>query len=78
MTVTVTEFKAKCLSLIDQVQKIGKPIVITKHGKPIVRVVPEHPLKQIEEVRQQLAGSVQRYAGPFEPAISDKEIETYK
>jgi prevent-host-death family protein len=78
MTVSVTEFKAKCLNLIDQVQKFGEPLVITKHGKPIVRVIPEHLPKQIDEVRQKLAGSVHRYEAPFEPAVSDTEIEAYK
>ena len=34
------EFKAKCLQLMDQVQKTKKPIVITKHGKPVARLVP--------------------------------------
>lgn len=34
------EFKAKCLRLMDDVQRTGEPIEITKHGKPVVRVVP--------------------------------------
>ncbi len=39
-TVAVSEFKAKCLSLLDQVQKTKKPIRVTRFGKPIAEVVP--------------------------------------
>lgn len=34
------EFKAKCLRIMDEVQSSKTPIVVTKHGKPIVTIVP--------------------------------------
>ena len=34
------EFKAKCLGLLDEVEKTRKEIVITKRGRPVARVVP--------------------------------------
>ncbi|MBI4397984.1 MAG: type II toxin-antitoxin system prevent-host-death family antitoxin [Candidatus Omnitrophica bacterium] len=34
------EFKAKCLKLMDTVQQYGEEIVITKHGKPVAKLVP--------------------------------------
>jgi prevent-host-death family protein len=34
------EFKAKCLKLMDEVQLSKHPIVVTKHGRPIVIVTP--------------------------------------
>jgi prevent-host-death family protein len=36
--VTATEFKAKCLKLLDEVDAEG--IVITKHGKAVAKLVP--------------------------------------
>ena len=33
-------FKAKCLQLMDDVQKYHKEIVITKFGKPVAKLVP--------------------------------------
>ena len=33
-------FKAKCLHLMDEVQKYRKEIVITKFGKPVAKLVP--------------------------------------
>jgi prevent-host-death family protein len=38
--VAISEFKAKCLSLLDQVQKTKKPILVTRFGKPIAEVSP--------------------------------------
>jgi prevent-host-death family protein len=39
-SVPAGEFKAKCLAIMDEVQAGGEAIVITKRGKPVVRVVP--------------------------------------
>jgi antitoxin (DNA-binding transcriptional repressor) of toxin-antitoxin stability system len=36
--IKASEFKAKCLKLIDEVAETGEAIVITKRGKPIARV----------------------------------------
>jgi prevent-host-death family protein len=35
----VSEFKSKCLGLLDEVAK-GNTLVITKHGRPIARISP--------------------------------------
>jgi prevent-host-death family protein len=35
---TVTEFKAKCLRVVDELPPLG--IVLTKRGRPVARVVP--------------------------------------
>jgi prevent-host-death family protein len=34
------EFKARCLQVMEQVNKTKTPVVITKRGKPIARLVP--------------------------------------
>jgi prevent-host-death family protein len=34
------EFKAKCLHLLDEVQRSRKEIVITKRGRPVARLLP--------------------------------------
>ncbi|HEY2930642.1 MAG TPA: type II toxin-antitoxin system Phd/YefM family antitoxin [Acidobacteriota bacterium] len=37
-TMTVTEFKAKCLKILDELDAQG--LIVTKRGKPIARVAP--------------------------------------
>ena len=39
-TLAITKFKANCLTLLDEVSRHKKRIVITRHGKPIAEVVP--------------------------------------
>jgi prevent-host-death family protein len=40
ITVSVTEFKAKCLRLLADVEKKGDRIIITKRGRPVAQVGP--------------------------------------
>lgn len=37
------EFKARCLALLDEVAETGKPLLVTKRGKPVARLVPVEP-----------------------------------
>jgi prevent-host-death family protein len=39
-TIKASEFKARCLALMDQVAATGEPIVITKNGEPVSQLVP--------------------------------------
>ena len=39
-TILVSEFKAKCIGLLKEVQKTKKPLVVTLRGKPLARVEP--------------------------------------
>lgn len=41
--VSISEFKAKCLALVDLVKKTGQPLLITKKGEPIAQVTPPPP-----------------------------------
>jgi prevent-host-death family protein len=38
-------FKARCLAVMDDVQATGEPVIVTKRGKPVVKVVPIKPEK---------------------------------
>ena len=46
MEITATEFKSKCLSLMDQVNEKLEEVIITKHGKPIAKLVPVPTLEE--------------------------------
>ena len=39
-TIKASEFKARCLKLMDEVADNGAEIVITKNGRPVSRLVP--------------------------------------
>ena len=42
-SVSATRFKAECLALMDRVAQSGQPLVVTKHKRPVVRVMPAEP-----------------------------------
>ena len=36
----ISEFKAKCLAVLARVGRTGNPVLITRFGKPVARIVP--------------------------------------
>jgi prevent-host-death family protein len=38
--IKASEFKAKCLALMDEVARTGHRVIITKNGKPVAELVP--------------------------------------
>ena len=58
MKMTATEFKAKCLAVIDQVHRRGESVVITKHGKVVAQKRKRgRPPKVRPEIEEQEAQS---------------------
>lgn len=48
------EFKARCLALLDEVAETGKPLLVTKRGRPVARVVPvESPPGLLHSVKKE-------------------------
>jgi prevent-host-death family protein len=60
-------FKARCLALLDEVAQTGQPVVVTKRGKPVARLVPVEEPKRIE-------GSVLQCDDILSPVLSDWEM----
>ena len=74
-TVSISDFKARCLAILDRVKKTGQPVIVTRRNEPIAQVVPPPPV----EGRMVWLGS-QRSAGQIvgdivSPAVSPKEWE---
>jgi prevent-host-death family protein len=39
-TVPATEFKSRCLALLEEVRETRQPLLVTRHGKPVVEISP--------------------------------------
>ena len=37
--IPAAQFKAQCLAVMDQVAQSGRSVVVTKHGKPVVKII---------------------------------------
>jgi prevent-host-death family protein len=70
MKIAVTEFKAKCLKLIDEIARVRDPIILTKHGKPVAKLIPIE--EQTDHLSQfgYMAGSA-TITGDIESAITE-------
>jgi prevent-host-death family protein len=67
------EFKARCLKVMDQVHKTREPVVITKRGKPVAKLVPAD--KNPDDIFGCLKG-VFKIVGDIEsPVVSPDEWE---
>jgi prevent-host-death family protein len=56
-TVGISELKAHCLRLVDEVARRRSELIITKRGKPIARVVPLDELPR-DDALARLRGTV--------------------
>ncbi len=68
-TMAAGEFKAKCLSVLDEVERRQRTVIVTKRGRPVAQVVPLPTSRG-----STLEGSLLRDEEPFAPvAVSWKE-----
>jgi prevent-host-death family protein len=75
--ISISEFKAKCLGLIERVHKTRQPLRITRHGKPVAEVIPAGP----DRKRKFLGGMVgtgEIVGDIVSPIIDLDEIEAYR
>jgi prevent-host-death family protein len=64
------EFKARCLTLMEDVRSTREPLIITKRGKPVAKLVP------IEEKKDDFIGGLKgviRVVGDIESPIDGWE-----
>ena len=72
-TIKASEFKAKCLKLMDEVAETGESIVVTKNGQPVSRLVPYR--SRPESLFGVLKGSVEIRGDIIEPIDVEWEAD---
>ena len=76
--VSASEFKAKCLSLLDRVNKTKTPLRILKRGKPVADVVPPSPPPEERNWIGSMADSMEITGDIISPVIDLEDIEAMK
>ncbi len=76
MKLAASEFKAKCLSLLDRVHDDGEPITITKRGRVVARLVPAGEADRRPWLR--VRHTARWHGDPFDPVVKEREIEALK
>lgn len=75
--VSISEFKAKCLGLIEQVHKTRQPLRITRHGRPVAELIPAGPDRK-RKFLGDMAGTVEFLGDIVSPVIDLDEFEVYR
>ena len=76
--VAISEFKAKCLSLLDQVQKTKRPIRITRFGKPVAEVIPPSPEAPAGDWIGSMKDTMKILGDIVSPADNEKDWEALR
>jgi prevent-host-death family protein len=76
--VAISEFKAKCLALLDRVQKTKKPIRITRRGKPIAEVVPPSPAADSRSWIGSMVGRMEILGDIVSPVMEEDDWEALR
>ena len=76
--IAISEFKAKCLALLEQVRKTKKPLRITRRGKPVAEIVPPNPTAESGSWVGSMAGTFKIVGDIVSPVIDEGDIEALK
>jgi len=76
--VSISEFKAKCLALLEQVNKTKAPLRITRHGKPVAEVVPPTTVMDRAAWIGSMKGRMEILGDIISPASDEDEWEVLR
>jgi prevent-host-death family protein len=76
--VAISEFKAKCLGILEEVRKTRRPIRVTRFGKPVAEVVPPTPAERPKRWLGSMAGTIKIVGDIVGPTGSLDDWEAWR
>jgi prevent-host-death family protein len=76
--IAISEFKAKCLSLLEEVNKTKTPLRVTRRGTPVADVVPVSPDSEQGVWIGSMSGTLKITGDIVSPVIDIREIEALR
>jgi prevent-host-death family protein len=73
-TVPAASFKARCLELMDRVRETRETYIVTKHGKPVAKLVPYEDVPH-RPFLGSMAGTLLKYERPFDPIDGEWDMD---
>jgi prevent-host-death family protein len=73
--IAVSKFKATCLGVLERVRKTGKPILVTRFGKPVAQIVPPPEPKRSKRWVGSMAGTARIIGDIVAPAVDESDWE---
>ena len=77
-TMAAAKFKAQCLAVMDEVQAKREPVLVTKNGKPVAKLVPldlpdeVDPLDAFRFPGMEIVGDITA------PMYTDEELDEFE
>ena len=76
--IAISEFKAKCLAVIERVRSTKKPIRVTRFGKPVAEVVPPTSVQERSSWIGSMKNSFEIIGDIVSPANDQNEWEVLR
>ena len=76
-TMAAAKFKAQCLAVMDEVQAKREPVLVTKNGKPVAKLVPV-PLVEQDPIFGFFRGEIHIVGDIESPLFSDEELDEFE
>jgi prevent-host-death family protein len=76
--IAISEFKAKCLGILEQVRKTRTPIRVTRFGEPVAEVVPPTPKPRRKSWLGSMAGSAEIVGDIVGPTGSFEDWDAFR
>jgi prevent-host-death family protein len=70
-SISKSKFKPRSLEYFREVEKTGEPLIITDHGRPVLKIVPFAADDQTQRIKR-LRNVITRYEAPAEPVAVDE------
>jgi prevent-host-death family protein len=74
-TIKASEFKARCLSILDEVERTGEPVVISKRGRPVAELIRPRRAPHTRFPQDALRGTGRTLGDIISPAAAPQEWE---
>lgn len=77
-SISVSKFKATCLGVLERVRKTGRPVFITKFGKPIAEVIPARKIRPAKKWVGSMVGTGRVIGDIVSPAIDEQDWDMFR
>jgi prevent-host-death family protein len=76
--IAISEFKAKCLAVLDRVRTAKQPIRVTRHGKPVAEIVAATIVDDRASWIASMQGSGETLGDIISPATDEDDWEVLR
>ena len=76
--IAISEFKSKCLAILEQVRLTKTPIRVTRFGKPVAEIVPPTTMTDRAQLMDSMKGKMKFLGDIVSPANDEDEWEVLR